>query len=103
MLGKEHAADVMRFGSSGSRSVIAVRRRGHVIVVWNGGWQTTLSGAEVLGFLIMVTKSSGNTGREMFGDKVDCQSRKSGKMTTSDGAEKGGCDGAAKGGMMIES
>jgi hypothetical protein len=39
----------------------------------------------------------------MFGDKVDCQSRKCGKMTTSDGAEKGGCDGAAQCGVMIES
>jgi hypothetical protein len=37
LLGKEHAANVMRFGNSGSRSIISVRRRGNVIVIWNGG------------------------------------------------------------------
>jgi hypothetical protein len=37
----------------------------------------------------------------MFGDEVDCQTREGGKVTTTDGAQEGGWDRAAKGGMMV--
>ena len=79
---KEHAAEVMGFGTGGCGSGISFWGRGNVIVVGVDRWRGAFGGAQVLGFLILVAECSGNAGREMFGDKVDCQTGEGGKVTS---------------------
>ena len=86
---KEHAADVMGFGS-GQRcgQIIGVGGRGNVTVhillirLQDGRF----CGTEVLGLLILVTKNCGNAGRKVFGNEVGRKAGESGEVTAANGS-----------------
>jgi hypothetical protein len=72
LIGKEHATEVMWLGQGrvgGIIVIIVIRGGSNVVVIKvgrDGRGSRAFGGAEVLGFLILVAKSSGNAGRKMF-------------------------------------